>query len=239
GEARVPVEETQALTGLESSTFYHYRITATNSGGTSYGLDKTFSTALRPKWLLNGKEAIGAIKAEGTLTLKDTGLEVTAECGINETGWVWGKEASIEKITGFKGESSITCHPIEAGWCGTSAIEVSAVNLSWSTELVDVPVENSKHEVHYEYRLLYRGTNQPGLTVKCAFMGSTATDNCLGESTSHVENITGGVATNFESKSPALTCTGSALGTGSIEGTLTFKSTEEGKTLSVYGAPGP
>ena len=32
------------LTGLSPDTAYHYRILATNPGGTTYGTDQTFST---------------------------------------------------------------------------------------------------------------------------------------------------------------------------------------------------
>ena len=38
-----------ALTGLEPSTLYHYRVTATNGDGTVVGADKTFTTAATPK----------------------------------------------------------------------------------------------------------------------------------------------------------------------------------------------
>ncbi len=38
------VAKTQVLTGLEPERTYHYRVVATNSEGTSYGADKTFTT---------------------------------------------------------------------------------------------------------------------------------------------------------------------------------------------------
>ena len=246
GEGRTRVEVTQAVTGLEPRKVYHYRLVAANGGGTTYGEDKTLSTEYPAKWLLNGKEELlKPVKVEGTLVVHDSGLEVAAECQVVETGQVGTLEGKIynmgevSKVTGSKGETTITCHTVQSGWCGTAAIEVQAAYLPWKTEIVDEPVENSKGEVHYEARLRVYGTSQPGLTVKCKFMGSVATDNCLGESTGNIGNVTSGVAVDFDSKSPALTCTGSALGTGSVEGALTFKSTEEGKTLSVYGAPGP
>jgi lysophospholipase L1-like esterase len=39
------------LTGLEQFTIYHYRIAATNSGGTVYGEDRTFQTVGTLPWL--------------------------------------------------------------------------------------------------------------------------------------------------------------------------------------------
>lgn len=43
------VNEAVALTGLAAGTTYHYRVEATNSGGTSYGADQTFTTARSTK----------------------------------------------------------------------------------------------------------------------------------------------------------------------------------------------
>jgi probable HAF family extracellular repeat protein len=43
GEGVVPVSA--AITGLDPSTTYHFRIVATNEAGTAYGLDQAFSTA--------------------------------------------------------------------------------------------------------------------------------------------------------------------------------------------------
>jgi len=43
GDAAVPVS--QAITGLQANTTYHFRIVATNANGTSYGADGEFTTA--------------------------------------------------------------------------------------------------------------------------------------------------------------------------------------------------
>lgn len=45
GAGSSAVSESAALTGLAASTTYHYRIEATNSGGTTYGADQTFTTS--------------------------------------------------------------------------------------------------------------------------------------------------------------------------------------------------
>lgn len=40
--------ESVAISGLKVSTTYHFRLVASNSGGTTFGSDKTFSTSLAP-----------------------------------------------------------------------------------------------------------------------------------------------------------------------------------------------
>ena len=48
GAGESPVAVSGAIAGLSASTTYHFRIVATNAGGTSYGLDKTFATSPNP-----------------------------------------------------------------------------------------------------------------------------------------------------------------------------------------------
>ena len=45
GEGSIPTTVTAVLTGLTPDTTYHYRVIATNADGTSYGLDRTFTTS--------------------------------------------------------------------------------------------------------------------------------------------------------------------------------------------------
>lgn len=73
-------------------------------------------------------------------------------------------------------------------------------------------------------------------SLSCKAFGSTVTDTCTGEPSGNVENVTAGVPVEFDTKSPSLACTGSAIGTGTVEGVLMSESTTEGATLSVYGA---
>ena len=48
GSGAVTLEHSQAISGLSANTLYHYRIVASNSSGSSQGLDKTFTTAGPP-----------------------------------------------------------------------------------------------------------------------------------------------------------------------------------------------
>ena len=45
GSGTTAVSKSQAVSGLRSSTTYHYRVEATNAAGTSYGPDHTFTTS--------------------------------------------------------------------------------------------------------------------------------------------------------------------------------------------------
>ena len=243
GSGRLPVAESQTLSGLETSTLYHYRITATNSGGTSYGEDKTFTTGYPAKWQLNGKETYTKTKAEGTLLLEDKGLRVTAECGMSEEGWVEYKEGQISKVAGLKGESVVSCRVVKDGECEGSTVEVEATGLPWNTELVDEPIKKEKGEVvREEVRDRFYKSAGPGWVLKCksSEFGTKgiATDTCVGETSGNVENVAAGVPVEFDAKSPHLVCSGSSgkEKVGVVEGALVFASTTEGSTLSVFGA---
>jgi hypothetical protein len=48
GSGSTPVPVSAALTGLSPGTLYHFRVTATNGGGTANGADATFTTFLVP-----------------------------------------------------------------------------------------------------------------------------------------------------------------------------------------------
>ncbi len=236
GDSRLAIGVSQELTGLEANTLYHYRIAATNSAGTTYGGDETFATSYPPEWLINGRRTFGAIKAEGTVVVKNSGLETTVECTIVANGEVGGSTAEIAQITNTKGEGTFTCHTVQGGWCGSAPIEIKATGLPWKQELVDEPLTNEKGEVRYEARLRFYGNSEPGLTLTCDFLGSVASQTCAGETSSATENVVSGVSLGFEAKSEQLSCVGSTIGTTTLEGTLLAKSTAEGEVLSVYGA---
>ena len=46
GPATMPVPVFANLTGLKGKTTYHFRLVASNPGGTSYGADRTFTTSV-------------------------------------------------------------------------------------------------------------------------------------------------------------------------------------------------
>jgi len=48
GNGTITITVSQSITGLQAGTTYHYRVLATNSSGTAYGKDRTFTTAKIP-----------------------------------------------------------------------------------------------------------------------------------------------------------------------------------------------
>ena len=104
----------QAISGLSPNTTYHFRAFATNSAGTSYGSDQTFTTLIDPTAITNPATSIEEIAATLNGTLDDDGGEA-CDCGFEygettdygtttpteskETG-----EAFSQDITGLTGK---------------------------------------------------------------------------------------------------------------------------------------
>ena len=79
------IPTTVNLTGLQPNTLYHYRIAATNPGGTTYGVDQTFKTLPLPPTVVTGTaSAIGSITAtiRGTTNPNGDSTTVQFEYGL-------------------------------------------------------------------------------------------------------------------------------------------------------------
>jgi phosphodiesterase/alkaline phosphatase D-like protein len=75
----------RAITGLTNSITYHYRVVATNAGGTTYGADMTFTTgAIAPTATTNAASGIGTTSAtlNGTVNANNSSTTVTFEYGL-------------------------------------------------------------------------------------------------------------------------------------------------------------
>ncbi len=70
-------EESEAVSGLTPGTRYHYRIVATNSYGTSYGADKSFSTPQEPLAETTAPEAVGYDDATLSATIDPHGTKTS------------------------------------------------------------------------------------------------------------------------------------------------------------------
>jgi DNA-binding beta-propeller fold protein YncE len=73
GSGSSPVAVSASVTGLAANTGYHYRIVASNAGGTSRGADQTFTTLPMPT-VTKLKPATGGVTGGTTVTITGTHL---------------------------------------------------------------------------------------------------------------------------------------------------------------------
>ncbi|MBX7223363.1 MAG: choice-of-anchor D domain-containing protein [Blastocatellia bacterium] len=83
GTVEVPVSAN--LSGLAPNTTYHFRLKATNSHGASFGIDRTFFTAVTPTYGIYGRitDTVGVSVPNATVTLSGggTGTTTTSSTG--------------------------------------------------------------------------------------------------------------------------------------------------------------
>jgi hypothetical protein len=87
GSGTVAVNESAPVSGLTASTLYHFRLNATNSGGTSNGSDLTFTTSAVSTDLLTRTDLlkateIGEWQTDGTPTVNQPIAQETIDAGF-------------------------------------------------------------------------------------------------------------------------------------------------------------
>ena len=122
GSAAVPVNA--ALTGLSPGTLYHFRVTATNGGGTANGADATFTTFLVPPTptptptpvvVTEAASNIGATTATLNGTVNPFGSDTTYQ-------FEYGLTASYGSTTSITSAGNgFTAGPASAALSGLSA----------------------------------------------------------------------------------------------------------------------
>ena len=161
GSGTSPVAVSANLTGLSPNTTYHYRILATNPGGTTYGADQTFSTGAIPSPGASTSPASAVSPTGATLngTVNPNGATISS-CQFQ-----WGTNADY-------GNTTACAQTIGSG---TTPVAVSA-NLTGLSP-----------DTAYHYRILATnpggttyGTDQtfstqPGSTVSGSGTGQTVT----------------------------------------------------------------
>ena len=107
GSGTSPVAMHAEVTGLTANTTYHFRITATNAGGTSKGADETFKTLPNGPTVVTGTaSAVTQTAATLNATVNPNGGEVS-KCEFEYgTTTAYGKTASCSSLPG-SGSSSV------------------------------------------------------------------------------------------------------------------------------------
>ncbi len=102
GSGQSPVAVAASLAGLASSTTYHFRIVATNSGGTSYGSDETFSTQssnpIPAYWYKSGVRLKPGVSVP--IVLWGNAMDVSLGGGVSEISCKTVASGSVENPSG-------------------------------------------------------------------------------------------------------------------------------------------
>ena len=93
GSGTRALNEGIAISGLKASTTYHFRIVASNSGGTTVGNDKTFSTSLAPGIVTGPALNVGSTGATLAGTVDPRGRPTTWWFEYGATARYGGKTA--------------------------------------------------------------------------------------------------------------------------------------------------
>jgi hypothetical protein len=114
GSGTASLEVSQTITGLQPGTVYHYRISATNSAGTSHGEDQTFTTAAPP--LVTTEPATGIVSKGAILhaTVNPRGAETTYQFEYGATTTYGSTIPTTAKSVG-SGTSSVATSETPTG----------------------------------------------------------------------------------------------------------------------------
>jgi hypothetical protein len=165
-----------------------------------------------PDWSVGGEGEVTkavAVKSasSGTVTLEDTKL-FTIRCHARSEGTVEpDNKGSITSASMTECENVKGC---------SGAITAKAVHLPWSVALAEVEGQPS-------VQLTNSGKGEPGWLVECT--GESVKDECVGEMTVAIDDVSAGVDFNFATKGERGDCTHGGEGTGFTVGTEVYETT--------------
>lgn len=192
--ASVELPASEALTGLLAKTLYHFRISATNASGTTYGADKTFTTGKSPPVVAgetateiktNAAKLKATINPSGQTTRYVFQYGKTTNYEMNQLEWelpeaYWGSlpglttAIPIERILSEL-DAGVTYHfrVLAKNATGTSY----SPDRTFITSPAPQTTITSRHPSYtsHEMSSISFASNQAGSTFKCAFdEGETA-----------------------------------------------------------------
>ena len=106
---------TANISGLSASHLYHFRIVATNGGGTSFGADRTFTT-LSPPPVVTSNAATNVASVSATLN-----GSVNPHGSTTTVHFQWGTTTNYGHTTPVQTQTGNTSQPITANISGLSA----------------------------------------------------------------------------------------------------------------------
>ncbi|MCK9420319.1 MAG: DUF1566 domain-containing protein [Nitrospirae bacterium] len=169
------VSLTASISGLTCNTLYHFRAVGTNSGGTNYGLDATFTTSantpgtssfsnisqtgIQANWTANGNRSGTEYYSENMTTGTNSGW--TANTYWNSTGLTCGTSYSF-RVKARNGDG------IETGWTNLGTQNTQSCSCTSSSLSVSINAPSSG----------FSASKGSGTSVMAA-----VTDNCNGSVT--------------------------------------------------------
>jgi len=131
GSGTSNLEESKAITGLKGSTKYYFRFVATNSNGTTDGLDEVFTTTVGPPENTVLPVASPATPDQAVPESTTTGTWINEPTGYE---YQWERcNATVGECAAISGATSSKYTPVEADVEHTLVVKVTAKNSGGST----------------------------------------------------------------------------------------------------------
>src|SRR5262245_12973695 len=142
GSSFTVVQASASVSGLASTTVYHFRVVVTNSAGTTNGADKTFQTAGAPAVVSESASNITDTTATVNATIIPSGFDTTCQ-------FQYVNDAAFQ-ASGYGTATSVDCSPFDLG-------------SSFDQQNTSANVTGLKPKTTYHFRVV--ATNAAGTTT--------------------------------------------------------------------------